>query len=138
MNAEFDQRTDDLNQVNSFLESILASFNAGVIVLDPNLRVQAWSARATDLWGLAPEEAVGEHFANLDSGLPVAEVLDDIRDGLADGAAPVHRKVTAVTRRGTRIECRVTITPLLGPRGASRGAIVLTEELDGSKDSARS
>ena len=62
INDELQERTSELNHANDFLASILASLRAGVVVLGPDLHVQAWNSTARELWGLRPEEAVGEHF----------------------------------------------------------------------------
>ena len=74
INDELNQRTDELHQTNVFLESILRSLDAAVIVVDREMRVTAWNDGAHELWGLAADEVQGEHFLNLDIGLPVEEL----------------------------------------------------------------
>lgn len=129
MNEELRQRTLELHDANAFLESILVSLTSGVAVVDADLVVQAWNARAYDLWGLRGEEVVGQHFLNLDVGLPVDEILSAIRSALADEAVEVT--VAATNRRGREIACRVSCSPLREPAGAVRGAIVLMDEQTG-------
>ena len=81
INEELRQRTLDLNEVNSFLESILVSLGAGVVVLDEELRVRAWNEQAAELWGLRPDEVQGQHFANLDIGLATDRLLPLVPPG---------------------------------------------------------
>ncbi len=49
------------------------------MVLDGDLRVQAWNASAEELWGLRLDEVRGHHFLNLDIGLPVEQLRAPMR-----------------------------------------------------------
>ena len=132
MNEEFRRRTDELNQVNGFLESILTSMRGAVVVVDPDLRVQVWSTRAEDLWGLRDNEAEGKNFLNLDIGLPVEQLKNPIRACLANESDHHATTLEATNRRGKTIQCRVTCTPLFhNSNGKVRGVILLMEEIDG-------
>jgi two-component system, chemotaxis family, CheB/CheR fusion protein len=126
MNDELLIRGRELNEANAFLDAILSSLDAGVVVVDGDLAIQAWNEGARDLWGLGPDEAVGRHFLNLDIGLPVQELRDPVRAALTgeDGAAPI--RLEAVNRRGHTIECVVTLTPLDG-FGGRHGVIVMMQ-----------
>jgi two-component system, chemotaxis family, CheB/CheR fusion protein len=127
MNDELRSRSDDLNEVNAFLESILASFHAAVVVVDAQLQIQAWNDQASDLWGLRIDEVLGQHLLNLDIGLPVGKLRDPLRAAVAAGT-PDELVLEALSRRGRTITCTVTISPLRGAKGDVRGAIVLMED----------
>ena len=89
MNDELQRRTIELNDTRLFLESILSSLHSGVVVLNRDLIVQVWNQHAEDQWGLRAEEALGEHFFNLDIGLPLEALRQSIRaclNGQSDGA----------------------------------------------------
>jgi two-component system CheB/CheR fusion protein len=126
INEELLVRGRELNEANSFLDAVLSSLDAGVVVVNGELEVEAWNRGARDLWGLAQEEAVGQHFLNLDIGLPVEKLRNPIRAALSgtDGGGPLH--LDAVNRRGRAIECIVTLTPLDGPAGR-HGVIVMMQ-----------
>jgi two-component system CheB/CheR fusion protein len=128
INDELSMRTTELNQVNAFLESIWASLGGAVVVLDAELRVLVWNHRSEDLWGVRPEEVQGQHFLNLDIGLPVDQVRPALRSTLAGEEASVSTVVQATNRRGTRIQVRVTTSPLLGDDRSIRGVIVLVDD----------
>jgi two-component system CheB/CheR fusion protein len=130
MNEEMRQRTVELDQVNGFLESILTSLRAGVIVVDQNLHVQVWNSRVEDLWGVRADEAEREHFLNLEIGLPVGELKQPIRACLSGESAYRETVLDAVNRRGKKIKCRVTCTPLTKKSGEINGAIILMEDLE--------
>jgi two-component system CheB/CheR fusion protein len=131
INAELRQRTQDLDDSNAFLESILTSLGSGVAVLDRQMAVRIWNRQAEDLWGLRAEEVQGHHFLNLDIGLPVDDLRQQIR-AAANGQTEQARVVlTAVNRRGRTIECAVTITPLLGADRSSEGVIIRMDHADG-------
>jgi two-component system, chemotaxis family, CheB/CheR fusion protein len=132
MNEELRERTAEVHEVNAFLESILASLDAGVAVVDDNLVITVWSEIARELWGLRPDEAVGEHLLNLDIGLPVTELRDPVRRCLAEDGGPHTLRLPAVNRRGRAFPCDVRLHPLRRADGTVRGAILLmTEAADG-------
>src|SRR5262249_24098910 len=111
MNDELRERTDETLQANSFLGSVLSSIQQGVVVVDRELRVVAWSRRAAELWGLRDDEVEGEHLLNLDIGIPVQRLRDPIRHILADSpAAAVERD--APDRRGRPVRVRIAFAPL--------------------------
>ena len=56
LNEDHQQRTEELNVANSFLQSILSSLHAGVVVVDQRLNLLLWNKRAEDLWGLRADE----------------------------------------------------------------------------------
>ena len=91
MNEELRDRTTALNDVNGYFDSVLTSLQAGVIVVDPELRVRTWNRQAEDLWGLRSDEVLGQHLLNLDIGLPVELVRPMVREALADPDVPAGR-----------------------------------------------
>jgi two-component system, chemotaxis family, CheB/CheR fusion protein len=126
VNEELRARSDDLNQANAFLESVLASLRAGAVVVNYNLDVLMWNSRAEDLWGLRRDEVQGKGLLNLDIGLPVAELRTMIRPCLSGESEFQEVTLDAVNRRGKRIKCRVTCSPLIA--GKKREGVILTME----------
>jgi two-component system CheB/CheR fusion protein len=123
MNDELRVRSAELDESNAFLSGVLGSVSAGVIVLDADLRVRSWNRASQELWGLRPEETLGEQFFSLDLGLPTGPLRKPVRLCL-DGAADERIDLQAVNRRGKQITCAVTCTPLAG---AISGVVVLIE-----------
>ncbi len=128
INNELRQRGDELNSANAFLQSVLTSLRGGVAVVDRELRLLAWSRHAEDLWGLRSDEVTGHHLLNLDIGLPVERLHSALRACLA-GESPMQQIVLeAINRRGKKIRCEVTCTPLLGVASDVLGAILVMQE----------
>ena len=127
MNDELRTRGDDLNSANAFLQSILASLRGGVAVVDRDFRVLAWNERAEDLWGLREDEVNGQHFLNLDIGLPVDQLRTALRKCMQGESEQEAVNLLAINRRGKTINCQVTCTPLRGP-AEIRGAILHMED----------
>jgi two-component system CheB/CheR fusion protein len=129
VNDELQRSSENLNQNNAFLESVFNSLNGGVVVVNHDFQVQIWTNKAHDLWGLRPEEAVGQNFLNLDIGLPVAELRQPIRNCLAsseDSTSEIY--LEAVNRRGRTITCRISCTSLVGTENEVQGVILIMEE----------
>ena len=119
--------TRDLDTVNHLLESIFAGLGGHVIVIDAELTIMYWNKGSEELWGIRSDEAVHAPLATLDFGLPVETLVVPIDKVLA-GRSPRETIDLAVTnRRGRRIECQVTVAPLMSEDGASiDGAIIVT------------
>lgn len=128
INVEVRLRTEELNSSNAFLESVLSSLQDGVVVLDRSMRVQAWSQKAEDLWGLRSEEVGGQNFLNLDIGLPVEQLRQPLRICLAAESEYSNIMLEAINRRGKVFQCFVTCTPLIGTATEIQGIIILMSE----------
>ena len=118
-----------LDEANDFLETVLTSMEAGVAVVDPDLRIRMWNRRAEDLWGLRSSEVIGQHFLNLDIGLPIERLRPVLRAALGPDANGAELQVDAVNRRGRAISVRVACTPLRHREGGTQpeGAIIVME-----------
>jgi two-component system CheB/CheR fusion protein len=132
INDELRLRSDELNHVNAFIGAILTSLRGGVVVLDREMQVRVWNHRSEDLWGLRSEEVIGQHFLNLDIGLPTGVLRPHIRACIAGDSGLTEILLEATNRRGKLINCKVTITPLMGPDSQIQGAILLAEEPNGN------
>jgi two-component system, chemotaxis family, CheB/CheR fusion protein len=128
-NDELRERTAQVDDLNVFMRSILGSLEAGVAVVDHELKVQVWNTRMEELWGVRNDEAVGQYLLNLDIGLPVEELRPTLRQVLTeDGSDQPIQMVRAVNRRGRSIDVQVTISPLHRSSGsATVGAIILMD-----------
>lgn len=128
INDALQERSGELDQVNEFLESILTSLRAGVIVIDREMRVLVWNRGVEDLWGLRRDEAEGQHLLNLDIGFPLTEVRPLARNALTEPGFSEQTTVRAVTRRGREAEIRVICSALQNHEGAVHGAILVMEQ----------
>jgi len=129
-NTQLRQRGRDLDELNAFLEAIMAGLRDGVVVLDNNLLVRAWNDKAEDLWGLRLDEARGQHFLGLDIGLPMDRIKPLLRSTLAGERGTGGQVVVpAVNRRGKDITVRLSANRLEDPGDGRHGLILLMEEL---------
>jgi two-component system, chemotaxis family, CheB/CheR fusion protein len=129
-NDELRERTIEISNLNAFMESILGSIEAAVIVLDRDLVVQVWTREAHQLWGLRADETIGHHLLNLDSGIPNAELHPWLR-AVITGQHPaiIGRQLRAVNRRGRTVDLRVTVTALQTDGDQPAGALILMEDI---------
>jgi two-component system CheB/CheR fusion protein len=129
INDQLRVSTTQLDHANAFLETVLASLRAGVVVVDQDLRIRMWNRRAEDLWGLRSPEVVGEHFLNLDIGLPFEQLRPLLRGVLGGPGDTVEIAVEAINRRGRSVTVRVAATPLASRDSGkeSDGAIIVME-----------
>ncbi len=130
INDELRDRSIELDEVNEFLESILTSIRAGIVVVDPELLVKAWNRGAEELWGVRRDEAEGRHLLNLDIGLPVTELRPMIRNAIGDVAYDATVMLDAVNRRGRSATIRLRCAALRGADGKSQGALLMMEDVN--------
>jgi two-component system, chemotaxis family, CheB/CheR fusion protein len=131
MNEEMRVRTAELDEARSFLEGVLSSVAAGVVVLDADLLVRSWNKGAEELWGLRADEVRNQAFFGLDFGLPTAEVREIVQQCLATGKRTGPVQVGAINRIGRAITCVVVCSPLKASGGGEKdgdGAVLLMEE----------
>jgi two-component system CheB/CheR fusion protein len=133
VNDQLQASSDQLDEANRFLETVLASLRAGVAVVDSELRIRSWNRRAEDLWGMRSADVIGEHFLNLDIGLPFEQLRPLLRAASRPDGGPGEITLEAVNRRGRTITVRVAFTPLHNglQRPSTGGAIVVMESDDG-------
>ena len=128
VNEELRTRSEELNHLNAFFSSVLGSLSAGAVVVNSNLDVVMWNQRAEDLWGLRADEVQGKGLLNLDIGLPVGELRTMIRPCLSGEVDRQEVVLDAINRRGKKIRCRVTCSPLVAGSKKREGVILMMEE----------
>ncbi|WP_405137334.1 CheR family methyltransferase [Nocardia sp. NBC_01388] len=126
MNDEMQLRTMDLDEARAFLEGVMSSIAAGVVVLSADMKVRSWNRGASELWGLRADEALDEPFFSLSFGLPTTELHDTIQECIASGKQAGALIVPSVNRIGRTIQCSVTCSPFAGHKG---GVVLLMEDI---------
>jgi two-component system CheB/CheR fusion protein len=111
VNEELGLRGEERDKLNTFLQSILASLESGVIVVDNDLLVQVWNVRSEELWGLRADEVLNKNLLNLGIGLPFGDLIT----------------VDATNRRGKAIRSRVSCAPMRTGVKAVGGVILLVD-----------
>ena len=133
-NEALRERQDELDRLNAFMTSVLGSMNSGVAVVDTDVKVLVWNDRAADLWGVRSDEAVGAHLLNLDIGLPLEPLRQQIRTQLTDAEPkPVSVVLDAISRRGRSLQVRVTLTSIVNHHEAARAALLVMDVVDGAE-----
>lgn len=125
MNEEMRIRTAELDEARAFVEGVLSSVAAGVIVLDSELQARSWNRGAEELWGLRSDEVIRKDFFGLDFGLPTDGLRGVIELCNETGHRATHVEVEAMDRRGRPFDALVSCAPLGRPGG---GVVLLIEK----------
>jgi two-component system CheB/CheR fusion protein len=125
INNELRERTAELDTTNGYLNAVLTGLPAGVALINPGMQVRGWNRGAENLWGLRQDEVLGEHFLNLDMGLPTDQLRPAIRAILSGQTTDEHLTVDAVNRRGRPVKAQITCTPLLDHTDGTTGVIIV-------------
>jgi two-component system CheB/CheR fusion protein len=121
-------RGEELDTSKAFAASTLRSLGSAVVVVDSDLRVYVWGPGAEDLWGLRTDEATGRPFADLDIGLPVADIAPLLKQTLAGKAARTETVIEAMNRRGRTVRMLLECLVLRDEEGNRRGVIMVMNE----------
>ncbi|HEX6513996.1 MAG TPA: CheR family methyltransferase [Nocardioidaceae bacterium] len=112
-NETLRERQEEVDHLNGFMVSVLGGLTAGIVVVDNELAILAWNAKAEDLWGVRTDEAIGEHLFNLDIGLALEQLKPLLKRQLGE-ENPRHDvvRMKAVNRRGRQVDVQVTVSRL--------------------------
>ncbi len=133
-NEQLRQRTEELDRSKAFLESVLASFEYGVVVIDRDFHVLLWNEKAEDLWGLRAEEVEGRSLLSLDIELPVQGLAEPVQRLLAEEETEEQTvQLEGVDRRGRAVVVQVTGALKRGPGGGVDGVILMMNPIAGDQ-----
>lgn len=135
MNTTLRQRTMDGERLNAFLESILATIETGVIVLNEDMHVLLWNQVAADQWGLRADEVRNQPFLSLDIGLPVRMMKRPLLRFLGAAEGEARLTLAAVNRRGKAVQCLIRCRGLyLDAAGSRKGVVLFVETTEQESD----
>jgi PAS domain S-box-containing protein len=129
-----EQSAADLQTINAalderrhYIETILQSLSAGVISLDESRNVTMINEAARQMLRLEPDQATG---VTLEALLPEGQ-REELRRMIlrAVRSRSVAREVHFTLAHQAKLDAAVTVTALHDPRGQSRGAVIVIEDL---------
>jgi two-component system CheB/CheR fusion protein len=130
INDTLRERSLELDDAKSFLDSLTNSVRMGMVVVDREMRVVVWNRECEDLWGLRVDETAGTRLTELDIGLPMETVRPLIGNAFVDQDGIGETEVEAVNRRGRQTRVRVMCSSFRSGEGDVGGALLLMEVLD--------
>lgn len=128
-NEELRVQHEESAEYRRYAEGILRSIDAGIVVLDHDLRIRSWNRWSENAWGLRAEEVEGHELLELDIGLPVPRLRPDLLRVLAAEVPQAELVVDARDRRGRQLNCRIRINPLVYETRSLRGVVLIVEDL---------
>ena len=118
LNSELENRTGDLNRLDTFHRSLINGLELGLAVLNRDGVVVTWNQVAETMWGLRAEQALHRPF----TALPIGEVVER-----------AHSVLKRVLSTGEAAE--VVDVPYAIPGGnARRGTLRMVPLRDGTGD----
>lgn len=127
INDTLRERTLELDEAQSSMDSLVDSIHLGMVVVDREMRVSVWNRGCEELWGLRSAEVVGSPFGSLDIGFPIEAVKPLIGEAFVDADSIGVTVVDAVNRRGRATRVRVTCSAFRDRQPTIRGALLLME-----------
>jgi two-component system CheB/CheR fusion protein len=127
INDTLNERSGELEQARTFSDALVNSVDAGLAVVDREMRVVVWNAAAEELWGVRADEVAGAALTELDIGLPLDDIKPMIGNAFVDPQSAVAATVEAVNRRGRSVRLRVVCTAFVSATSAVTGAMLRME-----------
>ncbi|WP_326549112.1 CheR family methyltransferase [Mycolicibacterium sp. ND9-15] len=126
INDALRERSIEVEETKSFLDSLVNSIHFGMVIVDREMRVMLWNRGCEELWGLRADEAVGSALASLDIGLRADDVKPLIGQAFVDPGLTAETVLDAVTRRGRQARVRIICTGFRSSEAVT-GALLLME-----------
>lgn len=127
MHTELRQHFEELADLKSYTDSILASLTTGIVTVDLEGRVVTLNPSAELLTGFFAGEAVGRYGTEVFAGTP--ELGDILMETLASRAPIASVPLTLRRRNGAAIPVEVATAPLKGSDGKDLGAVAMLRDL---------
>jgi two-component system, chemotaxis family, CheB/CheR fusion protein len=134
-NTELRRQTELATEYQRYSEAILRSLDAGIIVLDQEIKIRSWNRWSENVWGLRSEEVIGQPFLDLDIGLPVYRLRDALHRTVDDATRQTRMELEALDRRGRSMCCRVRVSALLHEERTPHGTVITIEDITEQKRS---
>jgi two-component system CheB/CheR fusion protein len=127
INEELRLHSEEFGEFRHHVDAIMRGLDAGIVVVNPELKVRAWNRWSENAWGLREEEVIGQSFGALDIGLPVHQLEGSVQRA-ATASETSEVVLATVDRRGRVMTCRVRVTPLVYDDRITRGAVIMVED----------
>ncbi|MEK7834259.1 MAG: ATP-binding protein, partial [Acidobacteriota bacterium] len=124
---ELQQSNSALDERRAYIEAILQSLSAGVISLDENGNVTTLNDAARELLRIGDQSVTGVALEALLPEEQREELWRMIRR--AARLRSLTREVHFTLANNAKLDAAVTVTALQDPRGQSRGAVIVIEDL---------
>lgn len=129
INDELGRKTVELNHSNAFLESIFASLQSAVIVVDRQFQIQSWNEAAQKLWGPKSDEVQNKSLFGLDIGLPVERLREPLYQCLSGTHPGQEILIDVLNSQSDVIQCRLSFNPLKDGSKEPHGVILFIKEV---------
>lgn len=128
-NEELRLQSEQAGEFRSYADSILRSVNFGIVILNEDMTVRSWNRWCENAWGLRTEEVVGSRFLELDIGIPIHLLEEELSNVLDGREAQEEQGLGGIDRRGRPIQCRVRVLPLLLDGRRPIGGVLIMEDV---------
>jgi two-component system sensor histidine kinase AtoS len=126
-NTELRRRLEELADLKSYTDNVLASMTNGLITVDLDGRVVTLNPAAELMTGFFAGEATGRYCTDVFAGTPqLGEIL---METIASRAAYPGMAVTLRRRNGRTVSVEVSAAPLKGGEGKDLGVIAVMRDL---------
>jgi len=131
-NAELRQRFEELADLKTYTDSVLASLQSGIVTVDLDGRIVTLNSAAELMTGFFAGEVAGRYCTEVFAG--TAGVGEILMDTLASRVAAPGAALTLRRRNGRALPVEVSAAPLKGVEGKDLGVILVIRDLTDVRD----
>ena len=126
-NAELRQRLDEVADLKSYTDNILASLTNGIVTVDLDGRVVTLNPAAEMMTGFFAGEVIGRYCTEVFASTP--ELGEILMETIASRSASPGVAVTLQRRNGRTLPVEISAAPLKGGEGKDLGVIAAVRDL---------
>jgi PAS domain S-box-containing protein len=126
-NAELQQRLDELADLKSYTDNILASLTNGIVTVDLDGRVVTLNPAAEMMTGFFAGEVIGRYCTEVFAQTP--ELGEILMETIASRSATPGVAATLHRRNGRTLPVEISAAPLKGGEGKDLGVIAAMRDL---------
>jgi two-component system sensor histidine kinase AtoS len=126
-NAQLRQRLDELADLKSYTDNILASLTTGIVTVDLDGRVVTLNPAAELMTGFFAGEVIGRYCTEVFAQTP--ELGEILMETIASRAATADVAATVRRRNGRTLPVEISAAPLKGGEGKDLGVIAAIRDL---------
>jgi two-component system nitrogen regulation sensor histidine kinase GlnL len=126
-NAELRRRLDEVADLKSYTDNILASLTNGIVTVDLDGRVVTLNAAAELMTGFFAGEVIGRYCTEVFASTP--ELGELLMETIASRAATPGMTISLRRRNGRTLPAEISTAPLKGGEGKDLGVIAVIRDL---------
>ena len=122
-------KTEKLNELNSYLNLQIRTMPIGLITLDADFKIKTWNPAATQIFGFSAKDSIGKQPEEFIISKETIKITNKIKKELYKGSKSTQSINENITKSGKTIVCEWTNTPLVDDNEKIIGFLSMVKDI---------